>query len=106
MFKSTDYDLTIVSHTEPFDIGIYARDSYYFNYKSERFNKVYAELTEAVDPAQRKALIGDAQRILAEDSVNGFLFELAQNGVWKNGIKGLWANRPIQANDLTGAYWE
>ena len=44
VFKATDYDLTIVSHTEPFDIGIYARDSYYFNYKSERFNTVYAEL--------------------------------------------------------------
>ena len=106
VFKTTDYDLTIVSHTEPFDIGIYARDSYYFNYKSERFNKVYADLTEAVDPAKRKELIGEAQKILAEDSVNGFLFELAQNGVWKKGIKGLWANRPIQANDVTGAYWE
>lgn len=106
VFKTTDYDLTIVSHTEPFDIGIYARDSYYFNYKSERFNQIYADLTEAVDPAKRKALIGQAQTVLAEDSVNGFLFELAQNGVWKKGIKGLWANRPIQANDVTGAYWE
>lgn len=106
VFKTTDYDLTIVSHTEPFDIGIYARDSYYFNYKSDRFNKVYADLTEAVDPAKRKALIGEAQKVLAEDSVNGFLFELAQNGVWKKGIKGLWANRPIQANDVTAAYWE
>ena len=106
VFKATDYDLTIVSHTEPFDIGIYARDSYYFNYKSERFNTVYAELTEAVDPARRNALLGDAQRILAEESVNGFLFELAQNGVWKKGIKGLWANRPIQANDVTAVYWE
>lgn len=106
VFKTTDYDLTIVSHTEPFDIGIYARDSYYFNYKSERFNKVYAALTEAVDPAERNELIAEAQTILAEDSVNAFLFELAQNGVWRKGIKGLWANRPIQANDVTAAYWE
>ncbi|WP_420404818.1 ABC transporter substrate-binding protein [Nisaea sp.] len=106
VFKSTDYDLTIVSHTEPFDIGIYARDSYYFNYKSERFNAVYGDLTEAVDPEERNALIGEAQKILAEDAVNGFLFELAQNGVWRTRVKGLWRNRPIQANDLTRAYWE
>jgi len=106
VFKSTDYDLTIVSHTEPFDIGIYARDKYYFNYRSDRFRKVYADLTEAVDPETRNTLIGEAQKILAEDAVNGFLFELAQNGVWRKGIKGLWANRPIQANDVTRAYWE
>ncbi|MBO6559175.1 MAG: ABC transporter substrate-binding protein [Nisaea sp.] len=106
VFKTTDYDLTIVSHTEPFDIGIYARDKYYFNYTSDRFNKVYADLTEAVEPEKRNALIGEAQKILAEDAVNGFLFELAQNGVWRKGIKGLWANRPVQANDVTGAYWE
>ncbi|UUX50326.1 ABC transporter substrate-binding protein [Nisaea acidiphila] len=106
VFKTTDYDLTIVSHTEPFDIGIYARDSYYFNYKSDRFRNVYSALTEAVDPTERNSLIGEAQKILAEDAVNGFLFELAQNGVWRTKIKGLWRNRPIQANDVTGAYWE
>ncbi|VAW14632.1 ABC transporter, substrate-binding protein (cluster 5, nickel/peptides/opines), partial [hydrothermal vent metagenome] len=32
VFKNRDYDLTIVSHTEPYDIGIYARDDYYFQY--------------------------------------------------------------------------
>ncbi|MEO9703913.1 MAG: ABC transporter substrate-binding protein, partial [Nitratireductor sp.] len=32
VFKAKDYDLTIVSHTEPNDIGIYARDDYYFQY--------------------------------------------------------------------------
>ena len=35
-----------------------------------------------------------------------FLFELAKTGVWNAKIKGLWANAPVQANDLTAAYWE
>ncbi len=30
VFKGKDFGLTIVSHTEPMDIGIYARDDYYF----------------------------------------------------------------------------
>ena len=37
-----DYDLTIVSHTEPNDIDIYARDDYYFGYHSDTFKKIIA----------------------------------------------------------------
>jgi len=37
VFKNKDYDLTIVSHTEPMDIGIYARDDYYFGYARPEF---------------------------------------------------------------------
>ena len=32
VFKGKDFDLTIVSHTEPMDIEIYARPDYYFGY--------------------------------------------------------------------------
>ena len=35
-----------------------------------------------------------------------FLFELAKTGVWNAKLKGMWANAPVQANDLTGVYWE
>ena len=35
VFRNKDYDMTIVSHTEPLDIDIYARDTYYFNYKNK-----------------------------------------------------------------------
>ena len=42
--SSKDYDLTIVSHTEPADINIYARDDYYFDYHSDAFKKIMADL--------------------------------------------------------------
>ncbi len=32
VFKTKNYDLSIVSHVEPFDIGIYANPDYYFQY--------------------------------------------------------------------------
>ena len=32
VFRGKDFDLTIVSHTEPMDIGIYANPEYYFQY--------------------------------------------------------------------------
>ncbi len=105
VFKAKDYDLTIVSHTEPNDIGIYARKDYYFNYDNPAFDKVMAELSGTSDAAKRTELLQAAQKILADDAVNGFLFELPKVGVWDAKVEGLWADSPIQANDLTQVRW-
>ena len=106
VFKATNYDLTIVSHTEPLDIGIYGRDTYYFNYHSEPLRALLAEIADTPDEAARYALYGDAQRLIAEDSPVAFLFQLPWLGVWNSKLEGLWVNRPIQANDMTGVSWE
>jgi len=106
VFKGAhDFDLTIVSHTEPLDIGIYARKDYYFGYESTAFDAVMDEIKRTADPARRNALYGQAQDILAKDAANVFLYQLPKLGVWKKGLEGLWANSPIQANDLTQAHW-
>ena len=44
VFRNKDYDLTIISHTEPFDIGIYARENYYFGYDSPQFRAIMRNL--------------------------------------------------------------
>ena len=106
VFKNTNYDLTIVSHTEPLDIGIYARDSYYFNYVNEGLRGLIASLAETTDVAAQYEIYQQAQEIIAEDSVNAFLFQLAKLGVWNSKLHGMWTNSPIQANDVTGVYWE
>lgn len=105
VFKAKDYDLTIVSHTEPNDIGIYTRKDYYFQYDNPDFDAVMAELDVTADPAKRKELFGKAQTILAQDAVNGFMFQLPKIGVWDAKIEGLWHNSPVQANDLTKVKW-
>ena len=106
VFRAHDFDMTIVSHTEPLDIGIYARGpDYYFGYVSEDFNAVMAELDAATDPEERAELYDEAQRILAEDEAAIFLFQLAKHGVHDSRLRGLWENSPIQANDVTGVHW-
>lgn len=105
VFKAKDYDLTIVSHTEPNDIGIYARKDYYFQYDNPAFDKVIADLDVTSDPDKRNALYAEAQKIISDDAVNGFLFQLAKTGVWDAKLRGLWENSPVQANDLTGVSW-
>lgn len=105
VFTNKDFDLTIISHTEPNDIEIYGRDDYYFSYNNPGFKTVMAELDAASDPALRQELYRKAQRIIAEDAVNGFLFQLPKIGVWDAKLEGLWENAPIQANDLTKVRW-
>ncbi|TGT79308.1 ABC transporter substrate-binding protein, partial [Mesorhizobium sp. M8A.F.Ca.ET.161.01.1.1] len=100
-----DYDLTIVSHTEPNDIDIYSRKDYYFNYANPAFNAIIDKLNLTSDEAKRKELLGEAQKILADDAVVGFLYELPKVGVWDAKLQGLWENAPIQANDLTKVKW-
>jgi peptide/nickel transport system substrate-binding protein len=105
VFKGKDYDLSIVSHTEPNDIGIYARKDYYFQYDNPAFDKIIADLDVTSDDAKRAELFKAAQKILADDAVNGWLFELPKIGVWDKKLEGLWANSPVQANDLTQVKW-
>lgn len=106
VFKGHDFDLTIVSHTEPMDIGIYARPDYYFGYDNKAFQDLMATLANTVDPAKRSEMLKEAQTIIAKDYVNAYLFELAKTGVADAKLEGLWANSPTQANDLTGVYWD
>jgi peptide/nickel transport system substrate-binding protein len=105
VFRGKDFDLTIVSHTEPMDIGIYANPDYYFQYDSAEFQGLMDELKLATDPADRTRILQAAQRRIADDYVNGYLFQLARTGVANANISGLWENAPTQANDLTGVRW-
>jgi len=106
VFRGKDYDLTIVSHTEPLDIGIYARDDYYFQYENANFNELIEAFNVETDPSQRDIMLKQAQTIISEDYVNGYLFQLAKTGVANSKIQGMWANQPTQANDLTGVSWQ
>lgn len=106
VFRGKDFGLTIVSHTEPMDIGIYARPDYYFQYDNPEFQSLIAELEVEADPGKRSELLKQAQQTIADDYVNGYLFQLAKTGVANKKIKGLWENAPTQANDMTGVSWE
>jgi peptide/nickel transport system substrate-binding protein len=105
VFTDKDFDLTIISHTEPADIGIYSRPGYYFQYDNPKFNDVIKELSRTVDQNKRLELLGEAQKILAHDVPAVYLFELPKIGVWDAKLEGMWANSPIQANDLTQVKW-
>lgn len=105
VFKGRDFDLTVISHTEPMDFDIYGRDEYYFQYATPEFKALMEEFNRTTEDAKRAELMGQIQRKIAEDAVNVFLFQLPKLGVWNAKIQGLWENSPVQANDLTGVSW-
>ena len=106
VFKRHDFDLTIVSHTEPKDYDIYSRPDYYFGYHSVQYDQRLDVLSRTFDPQRRKALLQDLQRQLADDCVNVWLFELPKFGVWKKHLTGLWTEAPVQGVVLSAVAWD
>ncbi|WP_341486092.1 ABC transporter substrate-binding protein [Thioclava sp. GXIMD4215] len=105
VFKDSNYDMTIIGHAEPMDIGIYARSPYYFNYHSEAFSAALSAISQARDEAARAAGYHKAQEILAHDLPALFLYSDPKLGVWKAGLTGVWENGPVPANDMTDVRW-
>lgn len=105
VFKRSDFDGTIISHVEPRDIEIYARDKYYFNYANAEFKPLYQAYLAAPDAAARDAAAQAMQKKLSADAPNVFLYLLPKVGVWNARLKGMWENSPVPANDVTGVSW-
>ena len=105
VFTNKDYDLSIVSHVEPNDIGVFSKPGYYFNYHSDAFNKIMTDLNNATDPDKRKSLLQDAQKQLANDFAAGFLFEYPNIVVANKDVQGLWKNAPIPAVEIGEMSW-
>ncbi len=106
VFKERNYDFTIVAHTEANDLDRYARDGYYWGYDSKAFKDHWAAVVRETDPAKRAVLIKAAQKMVADDAVNGFLFQLGKIGVWNRQLVGMWENSPTPSIDLSGVSWK
>jgi peptide/nickel transport system substrate-binding protein len=100
-----NYDLTIVSHVEPFDLGNFAKPDYYWGYQSKAFDTLYDKIKTTANTAERNKLLGDAQKMLAVDAACGFLYQPQFPTIAKKGVKGLWKDMPIFVNDLSTLSW-
>ena len=100
-----NFDLTIVSHVEPFDLGNYTNPNYYWGYDSKAFNTLYDKIKTTANSGERDKLLGDAQKMLAIDAVNDFLYQPQFPTIAKKGVKGLWKDMPIFCNDLATMSW-
>jgi ABC-type dipeptide/oligopeptide/nickel transport system permease component/ABC-type transport system substrate-binding protein len=97
------YDMTIVSHAEPADYDIYGRSDYYFGYDGRAVHAMLDRLRATADPGERHIILVAIQRRIAEDAVNGFLFQFPHLTVADARLTHLGSNTPLQEVDFTTA---
>jgi peptide/nickel transport system substrate-binding protein len=100
-----NYDMTIISHVEPFDLGNFSRPGYYWGYESPKFNEMYNKYKTTANAAERKKLLADIQKMISEDAPMAFLYQPQWVTVANRNVKGLWKDMPIFVNDLSGLSW-
>ena len=101
IYRQADYDMTVMGHAEPFDIDIYANPQYYFRYNNPQLQALLKEADSSLDDAKRKALYEQAQRMIAEDAVNVFLYNGPYLVGMRTTVRNWWTNLPIPAIDVT-----
>ncbi|MEX1351697.1 MAG: ABC transporter substrate-binding protein [Desulfobacterales bacterium] len=106
VFKQKDFELTMIGHAEPWDIGIYANPDYYFQYDSQEFRDAYAKALKAPNEVEKAKWFGRCQELIAEDAVNGFLFLTPSLSAMKVELTGWWENYPTIAMDCTEVWWK
>ena len=49
-YGNKNYDLTLISHVEPFDLANFAKPDYYWGYQSAKFNDLFNQIKNAARP--------------------------------------------------------
>jgi peptide/nickel transport system substrate-binding protein len=65
----------VIAHVKPLGFGNFARPGYYWNFESAKFNELWARIIATADPALRNRLLGEAQRLVADDAVAAYLYQ-------------------------------
>ncbi|MFI6290543.1 ABC transporter substrate-binding protein [Nonomuraea sp. NPDC050790] len=101
VFKQGDYDLSIINHVEPRDIGIFADKSYYFRYDNPEFGKLLADADKGTEQEQTDKL-RQAAKLLSDDAAADWLFLFPNLIVAKKDVTGLPKNAIAESFDFTG----
>jgi peptide/nickel transport system substrate-binding protein len=105
IFLAADYDMTIIGHSEPRDINVYANPDYYFRYDNPRIAELLEEAESASSPEAETEAYQRIARIIAEDAVNVWVFSPANIVALREGLHGVWTDQPTPAIDVTEVYW-
>ena len=104
IFLGGDYDMTIIGHSEPRDINVYANPDYYYGYDNPRIAALLEEAESASSEADEFAAYREIARIIAEDAVNVWLFSPPYLVAARSDVYGFWTDQPTPAIDVTEVY--
>ena len=96
VYKKKNYDMTIIAHTSPNDMGNFARGpDYFYGYDNAEMTALWEKIQTEVDTEARNELLKQGQQMLSDQSVHGFLFQLPLLGVFRQEVEGYWSSSPV-----------
>ncbi|MFG6595129.1 ABC transporter substrate-binding protein [Sulfitobacter sp. 1A13368] len=96
VYKKKNYDMTIIAHTSPNDMGNFARGpDYFYGYDNAEMTALWEKIQSEVDAEARNELLKQGQQMLSDQSVHGFLFQLPLLGVFRQEVEGYWSSSPV-----------
>lgn len=100
VFKSADYDMSIIAHVEPRDLGAVFSPTYYTRYNDPELQK-YLAAADAGDEAAQLDNMKKAGRRLSEQAAGDWLFLLPNLIVADKNLTGLPQNAITENFDLS-----
>ncbi|HSR22128.1 MAG TPA: ABC transporter substrate-binding protein [Candidatus Eisenbacteria bacterium] len=105
VFTRHNYDLTIINHVEPRDIGNYGNPRYYWGYDSAQVAALLKQADAEQDARKRNDLYGQVERQLTNDAVNAWLMSPNSLAVIKSTLHGYPQSRVAASIYLGAAYF-
>jgi len=105
VFTQHNYDLTIINHVEPRDIGNYGNPRYYWGYDSPQVAALLQQADAEQDRTKRNDLYAQVQRQIANDAVNAWLMSPNSLGVIRSNLHGYPQSRVSPSIYLGAAYF-
>ena len=104
-FIKRNYDLTIINHVEPRDIGNYGNPKYYWGYDNPQVADLLKQADAEQDQTKRNALYGQVQKQIAADAVNAWIMSPNSLAVIKSSVHGYPQSRVAPSIYLGAAYF-
>lgn len=107
VYKNHNYDMTIIAHPGPNDMGNFARGAkYYYGFDDKHMQDLWTNISQEVDDEKRYALLKEGQQYLADQAVHAFLFQISSVNIAKKGIEGIWNSSPVPFRPLAGVKFQ
>lgn len=101
VFTNHDYDMSIVAHVEPRDVGQYGNPDYYWGNDSPQVASILGQADAEPDADARNALYASVLEEITAVAADNWLFVLPALSVIETGVTGYEADLPGLALDVT-----
>ena len=105
VFKNKNYDLTIISHPEPWAILNYTDPNYFYQYDSEKFRNLIKAGEASTDENILRRNLAAAQRQLFDDAPVVWMYAMPHVGVVRTGLQNTRVNLPVPGYPVAEMFW-